>query len=56
MSKDADEITALHDSYVRRILDRCLLNEKVHRYSVANHLDVLNIYFLLGKCYQEVSC
>ena len=31
ISKDADEITALHDSYVRRILDRCLLNEKVNR-------------------------
>ncbi|KAL9538603.1 hypothetical protein MBANPS3_010810 [Mucor bainieri] len=28
ISKDADEITALHNSYVRRIVDRCLLNEK----------------------------
>lgn len=29
MSKDADEITALHTLYVRKIVDRCLLNDKV---------------------------
>ncbi|KAI8979370.1 Spc98 family-domain-containing protein [Mycotypha africana] len=53
--KDADEITALHDAYVRRIVDRCLLNDKATaiRKSLVSIFDLAEQMAILFKDYLE---
>lgn len=55
ISKDADEITALHNSYVRRIVDRCLLNEKASaiKKSIISIFDMTEQMLLLFKHYMQ---
>ncbi|KAI8386940.1 Spc98 family-domain-containing protein [Blakeslea trispora] len=47
-SKDADEITALHQSFITCIIDRCLLNEK----AIAIRKSVKSIFDLAEKMKQ----
>ncbi|KAF1798272.1 Spc98 family-domain-containing protein [Mucor lusitanicus] len=55
ISKDADEITALHNSYVRRIVDRCLLNEKASaiKKSIISIFDMAEQMMLMFQCYMQ---
>ncbi|KAI8638556.1 Spc98 family-domain-containing protein [Parasitella parasitica] len=57
MSKDADEITALHSSYVRRIVDRCLLNQKASsiKKSIVNILDMAEQMMLIFENYMQLT-
>ncbi|CEP12196.1 hypothetical protein [Parasitella parasitica] len=55
MSKDADEITALHSSYIRRIVDRCLLNEKASsiKKSIVSILDMAEQMMSIFERYMQ---
>ncbi|GAN05393.1 hypothetical protein MAM1_0090d04863 [Mucor ambiguus] len=55
ISKDADEITALHNSYVRRIVDRCLLNEKASaiKKSIISIFDMAEQMMLMFEQYMQ---
>lgn len=60
MSKDADEITALHTLYVRKIVDRCLLNDKstgikksiIHIFDIAEQM--ANLFNQYVQSYDDV--
>ncbi|KAK4521658.1 GH18 domain-containing protein [Mucor velutinosus] len=57
ISRDADEITALHNSYVRRIVDRCLLNEKASaiKKSIISIFDMAEQMMLMFEHYMQAT-
>ncbi|KAF7731681.1 Gamma-tubulin complex component 5 [Apophysomyces ossiformis] len=53
-TNDVDEITVLHGNYVRRIVDRCLLNEKTK--PIMNAIvQILNMVETLATLFDQIS-